>query len=398
MGERKVIRREGPMASVIVRVMVGSSHENENEYGMAHFMEHMMFKGNKIRNESEQADLVDMYGLDINAYTTKEITEYHISGIASKVELMMDILSNMLRFPLLSEEAIEREKGVVLEEIVMNKDDNNRYFQRMTSSARYKGSAYEHHVLGTEESVSSFTKEMCDTFHERCYDLSNMDVIVVGTCDNLEDLMYKYFPEPVEEKILLSEYRTQNPGELNLFRDIEGEEIKLYVKGLPGTMKRESLSLGMVMAVLGYGMSSRLFKDLRVKQSLCYSVYAYHNEMRNWGDAVIGVSTTPEKAETTLSSIFDHLKEISENGVSEEELFKAVNMMKSYYASKFETAAGTSEIMMATYDTSGVFETFDSLCTLIDSITVEDLNKAAKYLGNKDTYMVCRMSRNYDIV
>ncbi|MBZ9883200.1 insulinase family protein [Mesorhizobium sp. CA10] len=269
-----------------VWVKSGARNERDEEHGMAHLLEHMAFKGTKRRSAFEIASEIENVGGEINAATSVETTSYYARVLSDDVPLAVDILADILQESEFDPDELEREQHVILQEIGAAHDTpDDIVFDRFTETA-FRHQTIGRSILGTPETVKSFTSKQLHSFIERQYDAERMVVVAAG------DVKHDNFVREVEKRLggfrakaagNIPQYAQYVGGDFREDRDLMDAQIVLGFEGRAYHV-RDFYASQVLSMILGGGMSSRLFQEVREKRGLCYSVYAFH-----WGFSDTGI-------------------------------------------------------------------------------------------------------------
>lgn len=319
-------------ASTGVYVKVGSRHESEETHGVAHFLEHMLFKGTERYSAREIAEIFESMGGQLNAYTSREHTCFYARVLDENIEEAMDVLFDMLFNSTLTGRDIDVERGVILEEINMYEDSPDELVHDLLSQTILDGHSLGRPILGTSERISSVTPDVIRDFYHTYYQPGNMIIAVAGNV-NSEKILKKlesysgYKPELFR---IPDDGGVPQPKQgITLVRkDTEQVQICLGVPGICYTDERR-YTQNMMNSILGGGMSSRLFQKIREEKGLAYSVYSYSSNYRDAGIYAIYVGTSPSKVKDFFALLKDELDRFVDNGVTIEEVERARKQMKA---------------------------------------------------------------------
>ena len=331
--------------SIGVWVGAGSSKENLDQCGIAHMLEHMAFKGTTNRNAERIAREIEDVGGDINAYTSKEVTAYYLKVLHENAELGIDILSDIIKNSSLPKEEIERERGVIISEIGQSFDaPDDRVFENFTATA-FKGQSIGRPILGTKETVGNFNQSDLQSFFSTHYAPENMVVVASGNIkpewfyENVEehfsDIKHKYQPSKVK-----AEWKSGFYGE---DRELEQTQLVFGIEGL-NNIDVDRYSLRALAIILGGGMSSRLFQEIRERRGLCYSIFAFTQMQVSSGVFGFYAGTSPEDGNNLLDASLTELKKIK-NSISESEMLRAKAQMRSGFIMGQESNSSRAEYL-----------------------------------------------------
>lgn len=320
--------------SMGVWVNAGSVYETKENNGISHFIEHMLFKGTEKRSARDIAVEMDAVGGNLNAFTSKECTCYYARVLDGDAELGADILSDILLHSIFSEEDMEREKQVVLEEIGMTGDNPEDVCFEQAASAFFETTVLEKTVLGTPETVLSLTREQIAAYMAERYTAGNMVIACAGhfQTDKMEALLSRAFGEvPAGEETMVKE-QTPEKAQPWLFipKDTEQVHTCLMLPGIESGVE-EYYALAVLSNILGGSMSSRLFQKVREERGLAYSVYCYPMAYRDTGALCVYAGSSPKQAPQALELILQELEDIREHGVTEKEFNLCKNQLRGSF-------------------------------------------------------------------
>jgi len=377
--------------TTMVAVGAGSRYETRKINGISHFSEHMFFKGSKKYPTTEQiATLIDGVGAVHNAATSKEYTFYFIKSASQHIELATDILSSMLKESLLSEEEIEREKGVITEEIRMYQDDPKRYIWDLYEKLQFGDQPLGWMLAGDEKTIQSFSREDFVGYMKSLYTPKNMAVILVGKLPkNVNSLVEKYFSDLKDEpfnKFESFKVEKQTKPRINIYYKKTDQAnlvlgVESYNRRDPKRYAARVLSL-----ILGEGMSSRLFLQVRERRGLAYHVMSAFEPYIDTGSFIAYAGLKLEKVEEGLQIIKDEMEKLKIEKVEAEELIKAKEMEKGRMALRSESTNFLAEYYGLDFVLDREVETIEEYLKHIDKVTAEDVMMVAQELFQKEKY------------
>jgi predicted Zn-dependent peptidase len=369
--------------TVVALCNTGSRYEKPNQYGIAHFFEHMVFKGTANYPDAQTlAAAIDAVGADFNAFTSKEYTGYYVKAAADHLELALDVVSDMLLTPKLRQEDIDREKGVIIEELNMYLDSPARHISNLFEQMFFEGSGLEHDIIGVKETIKAMKTEDFQSFLNTWYGMGNMLVVIAGDASVVEKpstlaLTEKMFSKTKDDearanqkqKIVVTQTMTTSPiSDKKLHVEFKQTEQAHLVMGWPGVKRdsEERYALSLAATILGGNMSSRLFTEVREKRGLCYYVHADSDQYHDGGvfGASAGVDQTRvEEAIKVIRSEFEAAAadpaSPGAKPITPDELQKA----KDYVAGK---------MVLGLEDSEAVAQFFGMKHLLLDKITSPD--------------------------
>ncbi len=308
------IKKDTQIASVQLGVKVGALYEKQNEKGISHFIEHMLFKGTTHRdNETLNRDLENLGG-EYNAYTDYGCTVYSITALEDELESSIELLSDMIMFSNFPDHEIERERGVILSEIRTSKDDIEDYSFKKVCEAGFSKSPLKYEVVGCEDSVNSFSKKELSDFYKKYYVPNNSCITVVSSLEHEDalSLIEKYFQCWVKFELEKSEIIIENnikTKNISYKNDIEQSTI-IFLYTFYDMEKEKELPLKILNHRLGESANSILFRELREKKGLAYDVYT-HIDMTNYVKTLFIYTAVAEdkvdEAVTTIEQCIDKI-------------------------------------------------------------------------------------------
>ncbi len=309
---------------------VGSRDERADQAGLTHFMEHMMFKGTPTKGPLDISMHFDRLGAELNAFTSKEYTCYYSRFVDDKMEQALSVLAEMVTESVFSQEAIDTEREVVIEEIARSEDAPDDYVFELFTQNSLKGHALALPVLGTRERVGSYEHADCAAFHSEHYHAGNLTVSAAGNFDHeaLVALCERLFAgiRPGTKSQRMLQPPVFNDGLFCQKRDIEQAHIVYGIPWLPlGHEDRYTASV--LTTILGGSMSSRLFQEVREKRGLAYSIFASQGGHLGLGQWCVYAGTRPDNVEDVVGLIREELERIANDPVPADELNRNVELM-----------------------------------------------------------------------
>ena len=398
-GLRLVVKEMQGLMSVTMGILVGTgaSAETDAEDGISHFIEHMQFKGTHKRNAFEISDAFDRLGAQVNAYTSKDVTCYYSKCTMDHTSACFELLSDLFLNSTYPEDEMQREKGVVCEEISMSSDTPEDVCMDQLAMAYYGKENYGRNILGTVENVNGFTVEDIAKYKNARYCPENIVISFAGAIDmtTAQALVETHFGnlakgnfEKRKPTLIL------NRQSLVTQKTIEQMHIAIAYPALArGDARCDQLTA--IDNILGGSMSARLFQEVREKRGLAYSVYSYVSAYNDCGTQNIYAGVNPQKAEEAFEAILNVVNDIKHNGFKEEEFLRSREQMKSSLFFRNEST-NSQMILYGRYllDYDELFD-FDEKLKNINEMTYaqasellevlfDDKNKALSLVGNTD--------------
>lgn len=371
--------------SLGVWIRTGSRRETSEQNGISHFIEHMVFKGTKNRSAEEIARSIDSIGGGLDAFTAKEMVSYNTKVLDEHLPIAFDVLADMVRNPLFREEDIEREKGVILEELKMEVDNPEYLLHDIFSSNFWKDHPLGKPIIGSKDTIRAFDREMIDSYFQRYYSPSNILITAAGNLNHaqLVDLAREHFEDlPIIEK--LSPEVAPVPHARLVFRNKTSlEQTHLYM-GVPAYPFPHELRFACytLNTILGGGMSSRLFQNIREKQGLAYAVYSELSMYRDTGCMAIYAGTAVETVRQVVDSIIKEFRELKENLVPEEELRRAKDNLKGSFMLGLESTSSRMGNLARQDLYFQRFFTLDEMLESIEDVSAEQVRNIAREFFN----------------
>jgi predicted Zn-dependent peptidase len=364
-----------------VWIKTGSRRETSAENGISHFIEHMLFKGTKNRSAEDIARSVDSIGGGLDAFTAKEMVSYSTKVLDEHLPLAFDVLADMVRHPLFREEDIEKEKGVILEELKMEVDNPEYLLHDLFSSNFYKDHPLGKPIIGTKDTVRAFDRQMIHDYYRRYYSPSNILITAAGNLNHerLVELARGHF-EDLRVNGTLSPEIAPVPHARLVFRNKTSlEQTHLYM-GVPAYPFSHELRFACyaLNTILGGGMSSRLFQNIREKQGLAYAVYSELAMYHDTGCMAIYAGTAVETASQVIQSIVKELRDVKENLVPAEELRRAKDNLKGSFMLGLESTSSRMSNLARQELHFQRFFSLDEMIEKIEAVTAQQIREIAR--------------------
>lgn len=382
-GLRVVTEKLDGVNSVSVGVMIqnGSRNESEELNGISHFIEHMFFKGTNKRTAKQIAEEIENVGGQINAFTSKETTCYYIKALSTHLDLSLDVLSDMLLNSKFDEEEIEKEKGVVIEEINMSEDNPEDVLDNIHSKASYGDNSLSYPILGTIEKIRKLKREDIIKFIEEKYTPYNSVISICGKFDEDEviSLIEKFFGKWKSKKVYKPVYEGTEIKKNSVYvkKEIEQLHIGLGLQGLPFGDDR-NYALVLLNNILGGGASSILFQKVREELGLCYVIYSYTQPFQEAGLINIYVGLSKEYADKALEVIKREVENFVKNGITEEQLKINKEKIKANYILGLESTSSKMFSNAKSLLLRNSIRTEEEVIEKIDNISKEDIDYVLK--------------------
>lgn len=330
-GVRIVTEKIDTVRSAALGIWVGggSREESPRESGAAHFIEHMLFKGTENRSAADIARETDAIGGQMNAFTTKECTCFYGRVLDDHLPRALDILWDMVYRSSFTQEAVETERGVIQEEIDMYEDTPDDLCAEKLFAEIFRGSSLARPILGSKESLAPMTGDFLKNYHRRHYRADNTVVALTGsfTEEVLADIRRRFSGLEAGE-VPVVDRAVYTPAFVTTKKPIEQNHLILAFPGLTYASPRR-FALQLLSAILGGGVSSRLFQTVREQQGLCYSIYSYGAGHQDAGVFCVYTALNRETEETALETIRRVIDQFLQEGPDQEELDRAREQSKA---------------------------------------------------------------------
>lgn len=364
--------------AVGVWVGVGTRFEDMRHNGVAHMVEHMLFKGTKKRSALDIVEVIENVGGSMNAYTSRELTSYYVHLLKEDLPLALDILADMLQNSTLPEDEIERERDVILQEIGMCADTPDDLIFDNYYETAYPGQALGAPILGKSEIIANMKREALSGYIAQHYNPAQMVVCAAGNVahERMIELVGNLFadlPPGKAEQSLPADYRG---GEHRLDKELEQAHVILGFRGVPRT-DDAYFAAHTLATLLGGGMSSRLFQEVREKRGLVYSVYSFHSAYTDDGIFGIYAGTGPDKLPELVPVVCDEIKKLV-GSVGETELNRAKMQLRAGILMGQESMSTRADSSAKALLLNGRIRTIPEVLGKIDAVDIAALDSVAR--------------------
>jgi predicted Zn-dependent peptidase len=371
-------------ASIGIWLETGSRDETPQSNGISHFIEHMVFKGTKHRTAEEIARQVDSIGGNMDAFTSKECICFNVKVLDENVPIALEILSDLVLHPTFDAEDIARERGVILEEIKMDEDNPDYLVHEIFTQNFWKDHPLGKPILGTKETVKRFERQgVLDTYAHR-FAPGNIIVAAAGHLnhDHFVDLVTKHF-----EHLKPAKNGFHSRIVLRNKKALEQVQLCIGVPAYPIAHEKRHASY-ILNTLLGGGMSSRLFQNIRERQGLAYSIYSDLNPYRDTGCMAVYAGTSLASADKVVRSVVKEFRDLKNNPVPEEELRRSKDQLKGSLMLSLESSTARMSNLARQEMYFDHFQDLDELIEKIEAVTVDDLQKLAQEFFKSESIAV----------
>lgn len=378
--------RNNPIVTIDTWIKTGSIDEDDSNNGSAHFLEHLFFKGTKNHEPGEFDKILENKGAITNAATSKDFTHYYITIPSKDFDLAMELHADMMMNPMIPRNEMEKERKVVLEEISKDLNSPQKILFENLNDMMYTTHPYKRRVIGKSEIIDTISREKILDFYNSHYAPSNMVTLVIGDVDTQHALnkikeTFKQDYKKVVKNIYPKEEQLKEQKKIVEYLKTQSGYMLIGFRSTPITDK-DSYALDVLATVLGEGRSSILNQSLKEKKRVAFSVGAGNSTYKDDGIFYIQANFEPEKCKAVQNAIFDEITKIQNNGITDEQLSLAKNIIeRSTYYSRESISNIASEIGYTVALTNDI-KYYETYLGNIKNVTKEDVKKAAiKYLG-----------------
>jgi predicted Zn-dependent peptidase len=373
-------RTEAISTGFLVAVGTGSRDESKRIGGISHLLEHVLFRGTKNRTSLQIAKEMESAGGEMNAFTSKEVTAYYGITLKDTAKVAKDLVADICVSPLISEKDVEMEKKIVLQEISMWENDPESYIHKLFAETLWKGHELSNGEAGEADIVSALrSADLREYFDER-YRNPNLAVIACGSVTPKDVMRWaeKNF-DPASAGMKVMRKPPERTGSAYRFYPRKGDHTYtgMGFHAYPADHPDRS-ALRMLTAILGAGMSSRLFQRIREEQALVYSVFTTIDQNSDAGSMVTYMSSTEENVMTAINSAADVLREIRGEGLVKGELDRARNLLKGATVRRMESTRSRLHRMAMSFMVTGKAVPFTDDLDELDNVTEEDVMRVAR--------------------
>lgn len=378
-------------STVLILINTGSRYETIDNNGVAHFIEHMMFKGTQKRPTAvDISEEIDALGADFNAFTSKEYTGYYIKSAADYVGQSIEILADMIINSQFDPAEWEKEKGVIIEEINMYSDTPMRQIGNIYEDLIYDGHPLSYDTAGSKKSVTTLSRDAALEFKNKWYVGENIVVIVAGKIDEdhittLVNSEFSKISKDSSSKDILKYHVDQKQPIIKIAnKKTDQAHFCIGVRSFEiGNAQRYAMSL--FNTIMGGNMSSKLFVELREKRGLCYYISSDNDTYLDTGTWVIQAGVDIERYDEALKACLELLAHTKEHGVTDTEVSKAKQYLKGRMALGLEDSKGIANLYGINLLLEDNIRTPDEIISAIEDVKTEDVNNLAKEILVKQT-------------
>ena len=371
-------------ASFGVWVKVGSANEDETNNGIAHMIEHMMFKGTKIRTAKQIADDMARIGGNINAFTSKECTSYYATTLSEHLPIAIQIIGDMLNNSLIDEKSLKKEKSVIIEEIDMYEDSPEDLVHEMLQQRIWKGHPLGYLISGRKRIVRKIGREQILEFMDTYYTGENIVISIAGKFEqeNILALVQEEFGniKPKSNNARITDMPDYHKVTVKKEKDIEQLHVNIAFEGI-SYLSEERFVLSTFNSIFGGSVSSRLFQKIREDAGLTYSIYSYGSSYKETGLIHIYAALNPNQKDTVIKKIHNIVEGLKKKGVTAEELSMTKEQIKTELILGGEGARNRMNANGKSMLFRGSLVPLGELIEGVEGVSLEDVKSFAnKYL------------------
>lgn len=375
--------------SIAFCIKVGARDENSSNYGISHFLEHMLFKGTASKTSFNISEIVDKIGGELNAFTSKEMTVIHITVLDGYVETAIELLCDIFLNSQFANEELEKEKGVIIEEIKMYEDVPEDLIHETNINNFLKNSNLSNTVLGNIQSVKNIDQKKVLDYYSN-YSIKSTFISVAGNIDSgrVISLFEKYIGNFKRDGRALREKNenvTLNIDNQVLKRDSHQVHLCANTKG-SSYSSDDMFKLSLISNLLGGGMSSRIFQEVREKRGLAYSVYTYLSCYKEIGIFTTYAGTNYDNYKEVLDIVYKEYENLYKFGISEDELSKAKNQIISGLVMDLESSKTLMFRNMNLYFATGEILPLNKIVKRVRKITLDDISQVCSEYFSQNFY------------
>ena len=385
-----VIVSEGDALSSAFAIMIGTGSVNENDKtnGLSHYIEHMNFKGTNEMTAFDISNTLEMCGANFNAYTGADVTCYYAQTLSENLEKAFSVLSSAVFNSVYPKNEVEKEKGVILEEISMSEDSPEDVCYDLSALSYFGSNGYGRSILGTSENVKSFTKADITNYLNKYYVAENVCITFTGNVNlnNALTLVEKYVVPYISfEPKAKEEDRNLVNLKQNLYKEKDIEQAHFCLTfNAPTYLDENRIASEIATTILGGGMSSRLFQKVREELGLAYSVYATSSRFKDVGTSSIYAGVNPNSVKTAFNAILEVINTLKKGGISDEEFNKVKCQIKSSTVFSLERPMAKAQLFSKYYLNTGKLYSVNDKLKDLDLVTKQDVIEVINYYNENN--------------
>ena len=385
--------------SVTLSILVknGSRNEEKIESGISHFIEHMVFKGTNIRKASDIAREFDCIGGNFNAYTSKTVTVYYAKVLKNDLEKAVDIFADMLINSSFSEEELEKERNVILQELYMAKDTPDDIVFDYFQETAFKNQPLGRSILGSEEFIKNVTSEKLYKYFKDHYSAGNMVISLSGNFSESKfiSLVKSKFQHLQSSYAIPYKKANYVGGETHVKKKLEQTQFLMGFQGV-SCLDEKFYSLQILSIIIGGGMSSKLFQEVREKKGLVYHISSFMNSYNDCGVFGIYSALSPVNIKILIDLIIDIIRKMI-SGITEKDVKRAKTQMISNLLMSLESTHSRSKMLCENFATFNRYISSEKIFQEINNTDVRSVEEAARYIFSNKNITITTLGNNTNI-
>lgn len=397
-------KNEKSVVSANIMFNVGSQNEEKHQEGFSHFIEHLIFKGTKKMNALDIMDKLTFFGADFNAFTSKTMTKFVFKCLAENFEKCFEIYADMLINAEFEQSELDKERQVVIEEMKRCDDEPTEVLYKRVMDNYFSGLKYAHDELGDERLIETVSREDLLEYKNKYYRAENCVISVVGNIDfeELDAMIEKYFSchfdyESEPNKVDFEPYKIKIAKAYDMVqRDDNQANVCIMIKSVSSVQSEKYIS-DLYSSILGNSQNSRLFKIIREKLGLVYTIYSYNEISPKAGELVIVFGTRPKNVKKAMIEIKKAILDFAEKGATEEELIRAKNWKKSCVSFGMETNSNLAEINGTIFNLYNKPFDKEERLKKTEMVTLQQVNDFAKRIADEKEFAIVAVGKDLNI-
>ena len=381
--------------SVTIEIMcrAGSIYETREKNGLSHFLEHLFFKGGKRYSTPKSvAEALDKFGGESNAYTSDEYAGYYVKCAPEFIDKAIDVLADMMNNAKFNIEEMEREKGVVIQEIKMYEDNPMAMTMEKRQNYYFGDNSYGRQIIGTEENVNSFTQQMLFDHKTDLYTKDNLIITIAGKIKDkiaiVNQLEQEFTTLPERKRIQKPEFIHEFPENHVGSYEQKNEQTHLVISA-PGFKGDDETryAANVLATILGGNMSSRLFQNIREKQGLCYYIKASHMVQEDTWTFLIRAGIDKKRFDFGVEKIYEEIERIANGDITQEEFDNAIGYNEGQIQMGIESSDEMASFLGNQYLIYKKIDTLEEILGKYKKLKLEDIQAIAKKLSKENLYL-----------
>lgn len=385
--------QESNAITIEIMCKAGSQYENKNNNGISHFLEHLFFKGwKKYPTPKAVAQAVDKFWGEFNAYTWDEYAGYYVKCAPEFTHQAIDVLGDMMMNAQFPKEELEREKGVVIQELKMYEDRPMSLVSQKRQKRYFGDNNYGRPTIGTIENILSFNQDMLFEHKENLYTKDNLIIIISGKITNEENIKQQiselFSKLPENKKFEKTPFNSNLPLEKTSFFEKKTEQNHLIISA-PGFKwdDKTRYAASTLTTILGGNMSSRFFQNIREKEWLCYYINAVHLSGQDEGNFMMRAGIDKKRFDFGVKRIFEEIEKIANGDIDQEEFDNTISFNIGQLQMGIETSDQMASFLGAQQLLYRKIETLDQIVETYKNLKIEDVKKIANKLNKENLYL-----------